>query len=212
MLGALILAAFQPLLDFWFGPLTNGLAAADKRKRWFTPDSAFDALCAEKFSPLFDLVGSGDLAHWHNSAHGQLAFILLTDQLPRNIFRGTRKAFAFDSAALQTARDGIAAGIDQQLESDEQAFFYLPFEHSENLLDQHIAVGLFTCLRDTSPKDIRDITGNTLRYAQQHRDIILRFGRFPHRNAALGRKSSQAEEDFIAAGDGFGQLSADPGL
>jgi uncharacterized protein (DUF924 family) len=200
-------ADFEPLLRFWFGPLKNGLASNEQRKLWFSPDKDFDARCADEFLPFLKQVKSGELDHWLASARGQLAFILLTDQLPRNIFRGTREAFAYDPLALTTARKGVIAGSDRQLELDEQSFFYMPFEHSENLSDQHMAVGLFTYLRDSSPKSVRDITGNTLRFAQQHRDIILEFGRFPHRNAVLGRESTAGELKFIEAGDGFGQLA-----
>lgn len=205
MLGPVVLADFEPLLDFWFGPLDNGLATAEQRKVWFTPDKAFDARCRDQFLPLLSQVHSGHLDHWLYSPRGQLAFILLTDQLPRNIFRGTREAFDFDPFALATARKGIAEGSDQQLGLDERAFFYMPFEHAEDVIDQHIAVGLFTYLRDSSAKNNRDITGNNLRFAQQHRDIIVKFGRFPHRNAVLGRRSTAEELAFIEAGDGFGQ-------
>lgn len=160
------------------------------------------------FGHLLELAESSALDHWQQSAKGQLAYILLTDQLPRNIFRGTAQAFQWDPLALEIARKGLQENYDQQLALDERSFFYMPFEHSEVLLDQHLAVGLFTYLRDSSPKQSRDVTGNTLRFAQQHRDIILKFGRFPHRNEILRRQSSQAERDFIAAGDGFGQISA----
>ena len=205
MLGPLILADFEPLLDFWFGPLENGLASAEQRKSWFTPDELFDARCRDEFLPLLNQASHSQLHHWLNSARGQLAFILLTDQLPRNIFRGTREAFDFDHLALAAARKGIVEGSDQQLGLDERAFFYMPFEHAEDLVDQHLAVGLFTYLRDSTAKENRDITGNTLRFAQQHRDIIVKFGRFPHRNAVLGRTSTAEELAFIEAGDGFGQ-------
>ena len=200
-------ADFEPLLHFWFGPLKNGLASTEQRKIWFNPDKKFDAHCTDEYLPFLKLAEAGNLDHWLDSARGQLAFILLTDQLPRNIFRGTREAFAYDPLALATARKGIAAGSDRQLELDEQSFFYMPFEHSENISDQHMAVGLFTYLRDSSPKNARDISGNALRFAQQHRDIILKFGRFPHRNTVLGRESTAQELDHIDAGDGFGQLA-----
>ncbi len=200
-------ADFEQLLHFWFGPLKNGIAANEQRKRWFTADENFDARCRDEFSRFLKLAQAGNLDHWLDSARGQLAFILLTDQLPRNIFRGTGDAFAYDSLALAAARKGVVAGSDRKLGLDERSFFYMPFEHSEDISNQHMAVGLFTYLRDSSTKSVRDITGNTLRFAQQHRDIILQFGRFPHRNAALGRESTAEELDFIEAGDGFGQLA-----
>ena len=197
---------WQPLLDFWFGPLQNGLADESHRKQWFTPDSTFDTQCTRLFANLLTQTSGSDLAHWRNSPLGRLAFIVLTDQLPRNIYRGSAKAYAWDNLALDAARQGIEVGDDRLLSWDQRAFFYMPFEHSEKIADQHMAVGLFTFLRDESPKDIRNITGNTLRFAQQHRDIIARFGRFPHRNGVLGRTSDEAELAFIADSDGFGQL------
>ena len=200
-------ADYEQLLQFWFGPLDNGLASNKQRKLWFNPDKDFDARCAAEFLPFLKQAKSGELDHWLASARGQLAFVLLTDQLPRNIYRGTRDAFAYDPLALATARKGVSAGSDRQLELDERAFFYMPFEHSEDISDQHMAVGLFTYLRDSAPKSTRDIIGNALRFAQQHRDIILKFGRFPHRNAVLERHSTAEELNFIKAGDGFGQLA-----
>ncbi|MCR9260123.1 MAG: DUF924 domain-containing protein [Pseudomonadaceae bacterium] len=200
-------ADFEQLLDFWFGPLNNGLAADKQRKLWFNPDKNFDARCRDEYLPFLQRAQNGMLDAWLDTPRGQLAFILLTDQLPRNIFRGTRDAFAYDALALATARNGVVTGSDRQLALDEQSFFYMPFEHSEDISDQHMAVGLFTYLRDSSPKNAREITGTALRFAQQHRDIILKFGRFPHRNAVLGRESTAEEVELIEAGDGFGQLA-----
>ena len=125
--------------------------------------------------------------------------------MPRNIYRGNAQAYAWDTTALQAAREGVSQQADRELGWDERSFFYMPFEHAENLLDQHLAVGLYSLMRDESPRELRNQTGNSLRYAQQHRDIILRFGRFPHRNVVLGRKSSADEATFVAGGDGFGQ-------
>ena len=196
---------WQTLLDFWFGPLVNGVADADKRQRWFQPDPNFDAQCSAEFGPLLAPALAGELDDWLLTAQGRLAFIVLTDQMPRNIYRGSAEAYAWDTAALQVAREGVALQADRELAWDERSFFYMPFEHAENLLDQHLAVGLYSLMRDESPRELRNQTGNSLRYAQQHRDIILRFGRFPHRNVVLGRKSSVDEADFVAGSDGFGQ-------
>ena len=199
------LQPWQPLLDFWFGPLVNGVADADKRQRWFQPDPNFDAQCSAEFGPLLAPALAGELDDWLLTAQGRLAFIVLTDQMPRNIYRGNAQAYAWDDAALQAAREGISLQADRELAWDERSFFYMPFEHAENLLDQHVAVGLYALMRDESPRELRNQTGNSLRYAHQHRDIILRFGRFPHRNVVLGRKSSVDEADFVAGSDGFGQ-------
>lgn len=196
---------WQTLLDFWFGELTDGLAADETRAQWFQPNPNFDAQCSAEFGPLLAPAAAGALHDWLEEPRGRLAFIILTDQLPRNIYRGKAEAYAWDALALDAARAGITTGSDRELGWDERSFFYMPFEHSEDILDQHLAVGLFSKLRDESPGNIKNTTGNNLRFAQQHRDIILRFGRFPHRNAVLRRKSSPAEAAFVAAGDGFGQ-------
>ncbi len=198
-------AAWQTLLDFWFGDVSGGMADEAKRQQWFSPSADFDHQCTQRFAGLLEQAAGGELASWLDSAHGRLAYIILTDQMPRNIHRGSAIAFTFDHLAMNAARDGVRLGHDRTLAWDERSFFYMPFEHSEDIFDQHIAVGLFALLRDQSPKELRNTTGNSLRFAQQHRDIILRFGRFPHRNAVLGRVSTAAEAAFIAQGDGFGQ-------
>ena len=190
---------FQALLDFWFGD--------SSRQQWFNPGPGFDEQCASQCARWLAPAAAGELATWLQSPQGRLAFIVLTDQLPRNIHRGSAEAYAWDNLALTASREGLEVGDDRALNWDERAFFYMPFEHSENLLDQHLAVGLFSHLRDESPREMREQTGNQLRFAQQHRRIILRFGRFPHRNAVLGRLSSNEELEFIAAGDGFGQTA-----
>jgi len=196
---------WQVLLDFWFGELEDGQAAAQQRKLWFEANAEFDRSCGQ-FSTWLDRAKAGQLDPWLDSARSCLAFIVLNDQLPRNIHRGTKLAYAWDALARDAARAGIERGFDVGMGLDERAFFYMPFEHSEKLLDQHLAVGLFTALKDTAPRHLRGVAGNNLRYAQQHRDIILRFGRFPHRNAVLGRTPSAEEQDFVQGSDGFGQL------
>jgi len=192
------------LLDFWFGKLTDGLATPELRKRWFTHSEAFDEECRQ-FGDLWTSAQSGALKpDWQNPRHC-LNFILLTDQIPRNIFRGTAAAFATDALARKVAHRGVQDQLDRTLAIDERAFFYMPFMHSENIIDQHLAVGLFTGLRDSARKEHRSITGSWLRSAQRHRDIVMQFNRFPHRNTALGRKSTAAEEDFTLVSTTFGQ-------
>lgn len=195
--------AWQALLQFWFGQLTDGVADESFRKNWFAASADFDAQC-RRFEP--ELKNTGKPAEdWSQEPRAQLALILLCDQIPRNIYRGTAEAFAWDHLALSRAKTGIEQGIDRKLAWDERAFFYMPFEHSESLVDQHTSVALFSRLRDEVPQAHRNMFGNILRFAQQHRDIILRFGRFPHRNAVLGRTSTEAEDVFARDSDGFGQ-------
>ena len=195
----------EALLEFWFGPLTNGFADDQHRQQWFSGGPTFDDTCRQTYSSLAARAADGDLDHWLGEARACLAFILLTDQIPRNIHRGTPMAFATDGPALNAARTGVEAGLDRALSYDERCFFYLPFEHSESLIDQHTCVGLFTQLRDETPSGWKHQTGGYLQYAHQHRDIIARFGRFPHRNSVLGRSSTEAELAYLEHGSTFGQ-------
>jgi len=195
----------EALLTFWFGELEDGFADAAHRERWFNGGPSFDDDCRVRFGDLAVRAADGELADWLASPRGTLALILLCDQIPRNIYRGQALAFATDALALNAAREGVEAGLDQQLALDERCFIYLPFEHSERLLDQHTCVGLMSDLADQTPEPYRHLTAGYLPYARQHRDIIRRFGRFPHRNAVLGRTSSEAELAFLSAGPTFGQ-------
>ncbi|MGK0260423.1 MAG: hypothetical protein ACI96M_003870 [Candidatus Azotimanducaceae bacterium] len=204
MLGLIAVADYAPLLKFWFGALEDGIASEKKRANWFASDPGYDAEC-QQFAPLLSDAASGRLNQWNNEPRGRLALVLLCDQIPRNVFRGTSQAYQFDNLALKTAKEGILQGSDLALHWDERAFFYMPFEHSERLLDQHTAVGLFSKLRDDVPNNLNNMFGNTLRFAHKHRDIIIRFGRFPHRNEVLTRTSTAEEIEFLTAADHFGQ-------
>jgi uncharacterized protein (DUF924 family) len=188
----------QRLHEFWFGTLSDGFADEVHRQRWFSGGQAFDALCREEFASLCTAALNGGLQDWRTSPTGCLALILLLDQIPRNLFRGDPRAFSGDPTALSLSKELIRNAADQQLTFDQRAFVYLPLEHSEDLLDQHASVGLFTLLRDATPAGKRHLTGNYLQHAHQHRDQIFRFGRFPGRNAALDRCSSDAEKAFLA--------------
>ena len=201
-------AESEALLEFWFGTLTDGFADDAHRQQWFSGGPPFDDICRQAYSSLAARAADGDLDHWLGNPRSCLAFILLTDQIPRNIHRGSPMAFATDGPALNAARIGVEAGFDRQLRYDERCFFYLPFEHSESLIDQHTCVGLFTQLRDQTPSGFRHHTGGYLQFAHQHRDIIARFGRFPHRNSVLGRQSSAAELEFLEKGPTFGQSAS----
>ncbi len=197
--------SFDPVLEFWFGPLDNGWADDAHRHLWFNSGAEVDDTIRERFQHLVIAAKQGLLTPWLEQIKGRLAFILVCDQFPRNIFRGLPAAFAYDALALEVAKNGIEIGTHRELGYDERSFFYMPFQHSEQLDDQHACVDLFTQLRDETPRGRRHITGNNLRHAHQHRDIVARFGRFPHRNIVLGRKSSPEELAFVAGGGGFGQ-------
>jgi len=193
------------ILDFWFGPLTAGFAGEAARERWFATDPAFDQLIADRFGAALVDAAAGRLNAMTETPRGRLAFILITDQFSRQIHRGTAQAFATDILALAAAHAGIQRGDDRALGFDERAFFYMPLEHAEGLTDQNVSVTMFTQLRDATPADNRHRTADTLRHAVAHRDIIARYGRFPHRNASLGRTSTPAELEFLVSASRFGQ-------
>jgi uncharacterized protein (DUF924 family) len=176
------------VLLFWFGP-------ADERgrrdKRWFEKDDAFDRECRNRFLRLHEEAAAGRLGTWKQAPDECLALILLLDQFPRNMFRGTPRAFATDPLALEAARHAVAQGFDKTLLPVERMFVYLPFEHSEALEDQEKACEL------SKPLTAYPETADAYRYAVLHRDIIRRFGRFPHRNAILGRASTPEEIEFL---------------
>jgi uncharacterized protein (DUF924 family) len=195
----------ERVLQVWFGPLDAGFANATHRRRWFADDAAFDRMISAEFAELLARATHGELTDWQAQPRGCLAYIVLTDQFSRQIHRGTAQAFATDSLALAAARSGIERGFDASLGADERSFFYMPFEHSEAIDDQNTAVSLFRALHDTVPQTQRETFQRTLRFAERHRDIIRRFGRFPHRNSVLGRRSSAAESDYLARASRFGQ-------
>ena len=157
--------------------------------RWFRKDAAFDETFRNRFLALHDAAARGELDAWAATADGALALLILLDQFPRNAFRGSARSYATDVQARRVADAAVAAGHDARFDVDLRAFFYLPYEHSESLADQDRAVGLMAVL-----------SAETLRYAELHRDIIRQFGRFPHRNAALGRTTTEAEQRFLDAG------------
>ncbi|CAN5235312.1 DUF924 family protein [soil metagenome] len=157
---------------------------------WFGTDDAFDAEFRERFLGLHERAASGQLEEWMLSAAGALALMILLDQFPRNSFRDSPRMFATDDSARALAERAIAAGFDAAVDPELRMFFYLPFEHSETMRDQDRSLALHETIGFT-------------KYAVEHRDIIERFGRFPHRNAILGRTSTDAEKKFLAEG-GFG--------
>jgi len=155
--------------------------------------------------PLLETLSAGPLAHdwWARGPRERLCAIIVLDQMSRNIFRGSPRAFAQDMLALHLCKEGLAAGEDRALSETERVFFYLPLEHSEALADQQQSVALFTRLADEARDAFRDFTKTTLDYAHQHLDVIAAFGRFPHRNQAVGRESTQVEKEWLAEGGGF---------
>ena len=166
----------EEVLSFWF---------ADP-PRWWRKDPAFDAEVRDRFLAVHGAVERGEHEDWLETARGALAYVIVLDQLSRNMFRGTARMFAGDARARAAARRAVDRGDDRTLSEAERSFLYMPFMHSEDLADQDRGAGLFA---SGAPAE--------LRYAEQHRDIVRRFGRFPHRNALLGRESSPEEQEFL---------------
>jgi uncharacterized protein (DUF924 family) len=184
----------RALLDFWFG--APGDTDRDlPRPIWFTADPAFDAALRQHFSEDQRHAASRQLDHWATAPDTCLALILLLDQLSRNLSRGSPDAYACDAQARSVARQAIARGFDRMMPSVRRWFFYLPFEHSEELADQEVSLVLFGAL-PSSPDNI-----DALCSARRHHEIIARFGRFPHRNRILGRISTAAELEFLKEPD-----------
>ena len=184
-------AEAQAVLDFWFGP-EGSVAHGSQRKEWFAKDDAFDASIAERFGATVEQALRGELDAWADEPRSALARILLLDQFTRNAFRGTPRAFAGDPQALAAASTMVGARQDEQLPAFMRAFVYLPFEHAESMAMQDEAVRLFTRMAAADPA-----FASMLDYAHRHRAVIERFGRFPHRNAILGRRSTAEEIAFL---------------
>lgn len=196
----------EAVLDFWFGhSARTPEALKEQNKLWFRGGEAFDRVLTERFLPLLEAMASGPLAQdWAaRGQHGRLAAVIVLDQMSRNIFRGTPRAFAQDAAALRLSKDGIALGDDKYLSEAERTFFYLPFEHSEQAEDQNQSVALFAAIAEDARPGFEDFAKMTLGYAREHQKVICTYGRFPHRNAVLGRKSTPDELDWLAEGGGF---------
>ncbi len=184
-------AQAQAVLDFWFLAPDNP-GHGQSRAEWFRKDDAFDAQIRERFGALIDTAIDGGLRDWAATPRGALAQILVLDQFTRNVYRGTPRAFAGDPQALALAVALTQNGQDQELEPTLRAFVYMPFEHAEDLAMQARAVELFQLLAQS-----REGFESTLDYAQRHQEVIARFGRFPHRNAILGRDSTPEELAFL---------------
>ncbi|THF50007.1 DUF924 family protein [Allorhizobium terrae] len=165
-------------------------------EKWFNKDDAFDEEVARLLGDLHFAAAKGDLKNWQDTAQGTLALLILLDQAPRNIFRNSAHSHATDGLARRIAQDALSAGFDRATEQSLRLFFYLPFEHSEDLADQDTSLRLFQSLFEETGQQ------ETLDFAVLHRDLIKRFGRFPHRNRALGRITTPEEQAYLDE-DGF---------
>ncbi len=171
----------EDVLTFW---------RAAGHERWFKHDDAFDAAIRTRFAATYEDAAAGRLRAWEDTPQSALALVIVLDQFPRNMFRGSARAFATDALARVAAERAITRDFDQKIAMPERVFFYLPFEHSEALADQERSVALIGATGDA----------DLLKWAELHADIIRRFGRFPHRNALLGRTATANEQAFLAGG------------
>lgn len=194
------------LLSHWFGDgLSLGWPSESKQALWFGFDPEQDEDMRRRFGPLVEQALDGGLADWAESPLGLLALLLLLDQLPRNLFRRQTRAFAGDARAQALVTAAMAAGVDQQLPLVGRVFFYMPLMHAESLAMQDEVVRCFQRLLEQAPAAQRDTIANSLAFAKEHRDTVARFGRFPHRNATLGRENTPEETVFLRDGPRYGQ-------
>ena len=203
----------EALLALWFpADLDDPDAVEAACGAWFGASAELDARLARDFADLPVRATAGELDAWKATPRGALARILCLDQLPRNLHRGDARAFACDAAALEAATEAIESGFDAALHPLQATFLYLPFEHAESLAAQHRCVELFGGLCDRAPDELRARFDGFVDYARRHLAVIETFGRFPHRNAALGRTSTGQEQRYLdGGGETFGGGDADHG-
>ena len=190
----------KALHKFWFGEIQHGFTVENRSKIWFGSDPSFDDDVRGRFSGLLARAEDGELSHWQETPRGRLSLILLFDQMGRNIFRGEARAFANDQRARQLCRDGIKLGHDKQLSFVECQFFYMPLMHSERLADQQLCLTLLQAMLPMVPDNKRSHITSSIEFAKEHLALIEQFGRFPHRNALLGRESTPEEQALMADG------------
>jgi uncharacterized protein (DUF924 family) len=186
--------AIRDILDFWFLPKDHP-DHGKRRKIWFESTPAFDGEIRSRFAGLIRRAVAGELEHWAEAAEGSLALIILCDQFTRNIYRKSADAYCGDATALVTARAAVARGFHLTVPRDARTFYATPFHHSENLADQEMSCALLETIADADNKSS----------GRKHRDIVARFGRFPHRNEVLGRESTPEELDYLKTAERFGQ-------
>jgi uncharacterized protein (DUF924 family) len=196
----------QEILDFWFADAESSVEALDRRTDvWYGGSRSFDESC-HQFRDGVERALRGELDDWAATPSGRLALILLLDQFPRNLFRNSPRAFAGDAKAQALVVEGRRNGMDKNLSIVQRLFLYMPLEHAEDRDLQAQSIEAFEELVRDAPADKREWAAALLPYAKQHRDIIARFGRFPHRNTVLGRESTPEERVYLAAdAPNFGQ-------
>lgn len=193
--------AQEEILAFWFGDTDPGFDELEQRiSLWFEARPQIDAEITSRFGNIAKEARSGCLVAWNTTARGRLALVILLDQFSRTLHRGSEEAFASDAEALRLCMEGIELGLDNELSIVERAFFYMPMQHAESLPVQEKSVQEFEKLAAKCSDAIRPQMQRFLASARSHRDIIEKFGRFPHRNRVLGRECSEVENDFLTIG------------
>ena len=191
-------------IAFWLGPSPTDFQAAKlASRRWYAADDQLDREVRRKFGDAMEQARTGALSGWQETADGALALVILLDQFTRNAYRDTAAAFSGDALAREVVGRALDKGFDRALPILGRLLLYHPFEHSEDRQDQQRSVALFSGLAAQSPSEWRGYIESFLRYARAHQEVIDRFGRFPHRNVALGRESTPAEREWLAARGGF---------
>lgn len=189
------------ILDFWFGSLDErGLTERGVERRWFNADEQLDSEIRARFEPDLRNAAAGRLQRWIHEPRRALALIILCDQFPRNMYRGTPRAFLFDERARSIVDQALASGHDEHLWPIEQAFLFMPLQHAEDAQCQAESVRRFSALVSIAPPEQTERMREFLRFAEDHRRVIGRFGRFPHRNEVLGRESTAEERAFLESG------------
>ena len=190
--------SIESVIIYWFGEQPDDAAVIrEKSDLWWKKNPAVDEEIRLRFEATLEAEMRAELGSWDENPHGRLARILLLDQFPRNMYRGSARAFAGDERARRLAHEALDQGLDRKRRPVERVFLYLPFEHSEHAPDQAASVRLFAALLDEVPETLKPPFRNFLDFAQKHKDIVDRFGRFPHRNAILGRASTPEELQFL---------------
>lgn len=193
-----MIATPDAVLDFWFGaPGSATDIAARQNPLWFGKSSANDQLVVERFAETLIAAGRGELDHWKHTPRGQLALIVVLDQFPHHIHRNHGQSFAYDPQSLALALDMIQRGDDAHVAPIERVFVYLPLEHAESVAMQDSSVAYYEALTNQAAPAERSLFDGFLDYARKHRDVVARFGRFPHRNALLGRPDTPEEIEFL---------------
>jgi len=192
----------QRVLNFWFGSLENEIdLPQDKSSMWFVNGANYDEVIREQFLQLHNQACNGQLNDWQDSPTSLLALIILLNQFSRHIYRNLEESFAQDERAIKLVKKGIDAGYDQSLYFVERQFFYMPLMHSENLDTQNLSVNIFAKLADVVPEELKQSYASTLSFAESHRFVISKFGRFPELNEILGRDNTILEQEFLESGE-----------